>query len=50
VVAVLGALAWGLAARWTGRELGVVAWAIGVGVGLAIVLTARRRRIALKQD
>jgi signal peptidase I len=44
VVALLGALVWGLAARWTGRELGVVAWAIGAGTGLAVLTGAGGRK------
>jgi len=48
VVALLGALVWGLAARWTGRELGIVAWAIGFGVGFTVLLAAGRRSAALQ--
>ena len=44
VVALLGALVWGLAARWTGRELGVIAWAIGFGTGFAVLTGAGGRK------
>ena len=43
-VALLGALAWGLVARWTDRELGVLAWAIGFATGFAILWAAGGRK------
>ena len=44
VVALLGALVWGLAARWTDHELGVIAWAIGAGTGFAVLTGAGGRK------
>jgi signal peptidase I len=43
-VALLGALAWGLVARWTDRELGVLAWAIGFATGFAVLGAAAGRK------
>ena len=48
-VALLGALAWGLVARSTDRELGVLAWAIGFATGFAILGAARGRKSAILQ-
>jgi len=44
VVALLGALVWGLVARRTGHELGVIAWAIGAGTGFAVLTAAGGRK------
>jgi signal peptidase I len=48
LVAVLAGIAWGLAARWTDRELGILAWGVGVAVGSAILSVARRRTPSLQ--
>ncbi len=43
VAALAGAVAWGLVARWTDYEVGVLAWGIGFLAGLAVLHTAGRR-------
>ena len=42
LAAIAGAVAWGLIADWTDRELAVVAWGVGVLVACAIRLVAGR--------
>jgi hypothetical protein len=44
VAAVAGGVAWGLIVRWSGYEVGFVAWGIGFFVGTAVVLGARGSR------
>jgi signal peptidase I len=41
--AVAGGIAWGLVAKWTGYELGIVAWGIGVVTALAALRAAGRK-------
>ena len=43
-VAFLGALVWGLVAKWTDHELGVIAWGIGAGTGFAVLTGAGGRK------
>ena len=43
LAAVVGALAWALATRWTDYDLDVAAWGVGILVGLAVRLTTGRR-------
>ncbi|MFN2471528.1 MAG: hypothetical protein ABR583_11195 [Gaiellaceae bacterium] len=42
--AIVGGVVWGLIARWSDYEVGIVAWAIGFLAGSAAVLGARGRR------
>jgi hypothetical protein len=42
--AVAGGVVWGLIVRWSGYEVGFVAWGIGFVVGTAVVLAARGAR------
>jgi hypothetical protein len=44
VAAVAGGVAWGLIVRWSGYEVGFVAWGIGFLVGSAVALGARGSR------
>jgi hypothetical protein len=44
VAAVAGGVLWGLIVRWSGYEVGFVAWGIGFLVGTAIVVGARGPR------
>ena len=44
VAAVAGGVVWGLIVRWSGYEVGFVAWGIGFVVGTAVVLGARGAR------
>lgn len=44
VVAVAGGVAWGLAAKWTGREFGFLAWAVGILAGLVCVQVGGKRK------
>src|SRR5829696_6475660 len=44
VVAVAGGIAWGLIARYTDYEVGVVAWGIGFATGFAVERAAGGRR------
>lgn len=44
VAAVVGGVVWGLIVRWSGYEVGFVAWGIGFLVGSAVVLGARGSR------
>ncbi len=41
IAAILGGVAWGLIVRWSGYEVGFVAWGIGFLVGTAVALGAR---------
>jgi hypothetical protein len=42
--ALAGAAAWGLIVKWTGYEVGIVAWGIGLLSGAAVALAAGRSR------
>lgn len=42
--AVAGGIVWGLIVRWSGYEVGFVAWGIGFVVGTAVALGARGER------
>ncbi|MEP6892322.1 MAG: signal peptidase I [Gaiellaceae bacterium] len=44
VVAVAGGAAWGLAAKWTGREFGFLAWGVGILAGLVCVEVGGKRK------
>ncbi len=44
VAGLVGAVVWGLVARWTDREVGVLAWAIGFGAGFAVLRVASGRK------
>jgi signal peptidase I len=44
--AIAGGIAWGLIAKWTDYEVGIVAWGIGFVTGWAIERTAGGRRSA----
>jgi signal peptidase I len=46
--AVMGAAVWGWVARWTGYDLGVIAWGIGLLVGAAILVATRKRGYELQ--
>jgi signal peptidase I len=46
VAAIAGGVAWGLIAKWTDYEVGVVAWGIGYVTGFAIERAAGGRRSA----
>ena len=42
--AVLGGVAWGLVAKWTGREFGFLAWAVGILAGLVCVQVGGKKK------
>jgi hypothetical protein len=44
VAAVAGGVIWGLIVRWSGYEVGFIAWGIGFSVGTAVVIGARGDR------
>jgi signal peptidase I len=44
VAAAAAAVAWGLVAKWTGYELGAVAWSVGLVTGFAVLVAAEGRR------
>ena len=44
VVAVAGGVAWGLVAKWTGREFGFLAWVVGILAGLVCVQVGGKRK------
>lgn len=44
VAAIAGGVLWGYIVRWSGYEVGVVAWGIGFATGSAVVLGARGSR------
>ena len=46
--AIAGGIAWGLIAKWTDYEVGIVAWGIGFATGWAIERTAGRRSVELQ--
>ena len=46
LAAVAGGVAWGLVSKYTDYEVGIVAWAIGFGVGFAVQRAAGGRRSA----
>lgn len=41
VAAVVGGVAWGLVVKWSGYEIGIVAWGIGFLAGAAVVTATR---------
>jgi signal peptidase I len=41
-VALGSAVVWGLVTRWTGREFGFLAWAVGAAVGASVAAATRR--------
>jgi signal peptidase I len=43
-VAVAGGVAWGLVAKWTGREFGFLAWGVGILAGLVCVQVGGKRK------
>ena len=43
-VAVAGGVVWGLAAKWTGREFGFLAWVVGILAGLVCVQVGGKRK------
>jgi signal peptidase I len=47
-VALAGGVVWGFVARWTDREVGVLAWAIGFVTGLAVQNAAGRKGARLQ--
>jgi signal peptidase I len=48
-VALVGGVAWGLVAKWTGREFGFLAWGVGILCGLVCVqVNGRRKTFALQ--
>jgi signal peptidase I len=44
LAALAGAVAWGLVAKWTSHEIGIVAWGLGFLVGAAVLAAAGGRR------
>jgi signal peptidase I len=44
LAALAGAVAWGLVAKWTDHEVGVVAWGVGFLTGFAVLRAAGGRR------
>ncbi len=44
IVAIAGGVAWGLVAKWTGREFGFLAWAVGILCGLVCVEVGGKRK------
>ena len=44
--AVVGGIAWGLLVKWTGYEIGIAAWGVGVLVGYAVLAAAGGRKSA----
>ena len=44
LAALAGGVAWGLIVKWTGYEVGIVAWGIGFLTGNAVVLATRGGR------
>ena len=43
-VAVVGGVAWGLVAKWTGREFGFLAWGVGILTGLTCVWVGGKKK------
>ena len=41
LAALAGGVAWGLIVKWTGYEVGIIAWGIGFLTGNAVVLATR---------
>ena len=41
LAAIAGGVAWGLIVKWTGYEVGIVAWGIGFITGTAVVFATR---------
>jgi signal peptidase I len=48
VAAAAGGLAWGLVVEWTGYEIGIAAWGVGVLVGYAVLAVAGRKALELQ--
>ena len=48
VAAVVGGVVWGLVVKYSEYEIGVVAWGIGLVVGVAVAAVARARGPALQ--
>ena len=44
VAAIAGGVAWGLVAKWTGREFGFLAWAVGILCGLVCVQVGGKKK------
>jgi signal peptidase I len=44
--ALVGGIAWGLLVKWTGYEVGIAAWGVGVLVGYAVLAAAGGRKSA----
>jgi signal peptidase I len=44
--ALVGGIAWGLLVKWTGYEIGIAAWGVGVLVGYAVLAAAGGRKSA----
>ena len=42
--AIAAGIAWGLVVKWTNREWGIAAWAVGGAVGASVAAAARGRR------
>lgn len=49
IAAIAGGLAWGLIVKWTGYEVGIIAWGIGFLTGTAAVLATRGGKGAVLQ-
>ncbi len=43
-VAVAGGVAWGLVAKWTGREFGFLAWGVGILTGVVCVWVGGKKK------
>jgi signal peptidase I len=48
-VAVVGGVAWGFAAKWTGREFGFLAWVVGIVTGVVCVQVGGRKKTGALQ-
>ena len=46
--ALVGAIVWGLVAKWTGHEYGFIAWGVGVFVGVFVQLVGRGKTVVLQ--
>ena len=46
-IAILGGIVWALIVKATGYELGIVAWAIGVAIGVGIKLCTEKRTVGI---
>ena len=43
-IAIAGGVAWGLVAKWTGREFGFLAWGVGILTGLVCVWVGGKKK------